>query len=217
MVLGIYGASGLGQEVNIVAKKINMESHRWDEIVFIDDVNELHEINGQKMVRFNDLIKMYSDLEVVIAVGEPAVREKMYQNVKNNNVPLATLIHPGVYVDSTTVIGEGSVICEGVTLTCNVCIDENVFVQPHAIVGHDIKIGMHSIIGPGCVIGGGNIIGQRVYLGLLAGTKEKLKIGNDVICSAGAIVFRDLPDEVIVVGNPARIMKHNEDKKVFKE
>lgn len=217
MVLGIYGASGLGQEVNVIAKKINREMHRWDEIVFIDDINELHDINGQKMVRFNDLLKMYSELEIVIAVGEPSVREKMYQIIKENNVPLATLIHPGVYIDSTTVVEEGSVICEGVTITCNVCIGKNVYVQPHAVIGHDIKIGMHSIIGASCVIGGRNIIGKRVYLGSLAGTKEKLKIGDDVICSAGAMVFRDLPDGVIAVGNPARIMKNNEEKKVFKE
>ena len=35
-------------------------------------------------------------------------------------------------------------------------------------------------------------------------------------CSAGAIVFRDLPDEVIAVGNPARVMKKNEERRVFR-
>ena len=60
------------------------------------------------------------------------------------------------------------------------------------------------------------MIGDRVFMGFLSGTKDHISVGNDVIISAGSIVFKDLPDETIVVGNPARIMKKNEDKRVFK-
>lgn len=35
----------------------------------------------------------------------------------------------------------------------------------------------------------------------------KIMIGNNVIIGAGAVVTKDIPDDCVVVGNPARIIK----------
>ena len=218
MILGIYGAHGLAQEVHIIAKKINNLQNRWSDIVYIDDINDICEIQGRHVYKFEELLKIHSidELEMVVAVGEPSVREIMYQKVREKGVKLVTLIHPGVYIDETTRIGEGVVICEGVTITCNVAIGDNAYIQAHAVIGHDIQIGRHTVVGSNCQIGGADIIGERVFLGFLSGTSDHIRIGDDVIISAGAIVFKDLPDGVIAVGNPARIMKNNDEKRVFK-
>lgn len=216
MILGIYGAHGLAQEVNIIATKINEIEHRWTEIIYIDDINNLKEIDGQRVMRINDIVKLYEELEVTIAVGEPMLRNKLYERVKALNISLPILVHPGVYIDTTTKLGRGVTICEGVTITCNVSIGDNTFVHPHAVIGHDIKVGKHCVIGSNSQIGGASVLGDNVYMGFLSGVKEKISIGNDVICSAGAIVFRNLPDNVIAMGNPARIIRKNDEKKVFK-
>ena len=102
------------------------------------------------------------------------------------------------------------------SITSNFVIRHNVYIQPHAVIGHDIQIGRHTVVGSNCQIGGADVIGERVFMGFLSGTKDHICVGNDVIISAGAIVFKDLPDEVIAVGNPARIMKNNSEKRVFK-
>ena len=218
MLLAIYGAHGLAKEVYIIAKKINNIQHKWNEYCFIDDVNEIVELHGIKVYKFSELIRQKdkNDVEIVIAVGEPSLRSFMYGKVKGEGIRLATLIHPGVYINETTVIGEGAVIAEGVTVTADVEIGANTYVQPHAVIGHDIKIGRHTVIGSNCQIGGGDRIGDRVFLGFLSGTTDHISIGNDAIISAGSIVFRELPEGVIAVGNPARIVKKNENKKVFK-
>lgn len=218
MLLAIYGAHGLAREVYIIAKKINNIQHKWSEYCFIDDVNEIAELNGIKVYKFSELIqqKDKNDVEAVIAVGEPSLRSFMYHKVKEEGIRLATLVHPGVYIDETTTVGEGTVIAEGVTITANIEIGANTYVQPHAVIGHDIKIGQHTVIGSNCQIGGGDKIGDRVFMGFLSGVTDHISIGSDVIISAGAIVFRELPEGVIAVGNPARIMKRNENKKVFK-
>lgn len=218
MILCIYGAHGLAQEVNIIARKINCIQRRWSDIVYIDDVNDIVDVQGIKVYKYEKLLQFYpkEELEIVIAVGEPAVREMMYQKVREKKIKLVSLIHPGVYIDETTFIGDGVVICEGATITSNVVIGDNTYVQAHAVIGHDIQIGKHTIIGSNCQIGGADVIGDRVFMGFLSGTADHIQIGNDVIISAGAIVFKDLPDEAIAVGNPARIMKKNDQKRVFK-
>ena len=145
--LCIYGAHGLAQEVNIIAKKINYETKRWTEILYIDDINDMKDIHGTKVYKLEKLLDTYDkdELEMVIAVGEPAIRELLYRKAKEKKIRLVSLVHPGVYIDETTEIGEGVVVCEGVTITCNVKIGDNTYIQPHAVVGHDIKIGKHTV------------------------------------------------------------------------
>ena len=181
-------------------------------------MNDISDVRGTRVYKFEGLLQTYArdELEIVIAVGEPAIRAKMYQKVKEKEIKLVSLIHPGIYLDESTSIGEGVVICEGTTITSNVTIGDNTYIQAHAVIGHDIRIGKHSVIGSNCQIGGADIIGDRVFMGFLAGTTDHIQIGNDVIISAGAIVFKDLPDEAVAVGNPARIMKKNDQKRVFK-
>ena len=45
---------------------------------------------------------------------------------------------------------------------------------------------------------------------------ERLHIGDDVIVSMGSNVYRDIEDEVIAMGSPARVIRKNEDHRVFK-
>lgn len=215
MVLGIYGAGGLGREVRITAESANAQSRRWENYVYIDDNDEIREVQGEEVLTLREAKAKYAELEVIIAVGEPAIRGVLYEKLLKENVSLGTLIHPSVYIDKSTRIGKGSVICEYASVTSCVDIGENVYVQGHAAIGHDAVIGRHSVIGANSEISGGCVLGERVYMGFLSGLKQGLKIGNDVICSAGAIVFRDIDDEMIVVGNPGRVVKRNENKRVF--
>ncbi|MFW8642680.1 acyltransferase [Rhizobium beringeri] len=54
------------------------------------------------------------------------------------------------------------------------------------------------------------------YLGMGALVKERMQIGHSSIIGMGSVVHIDIPDEVIALGNPARVVRRNEDKKVFK-
>ncbi len=215
MILGIFGAGGLGREVHIIAKKIKAEKHCWEDIVFVDDDELITQVLGIKCYTFDAFINAFDDVEIAIAIGEPAIREAVFNKVKDKGIRIATLVHPGIYIDETTRIGEGSVICEGVTITSCVTIEENVYIHPHAVIGHDIHIGAHSMIGSNSEIGGDNKLGTRVYMGFMSGTKEGLTIGDGAIISAGGIVFRDVEPDMIMVGNPARAMKKNDGQGVF--
>lgn len=213
MILGIYGAGGLGREVYIIADSMNRRKHRWDEIVFIDDDKDNLKNIGKKIYMLSELDP--GDLEVVIAVGNPNVREILYNRVKEKGISLATLIHPDVHVEENHFIGEGAIISAGVYLGDSSMIENNVCLMPQTLIGHDSVIGEHSVLAPNSNISGNVKIGSRTFMGFLSGVKQNLMIGDDVICSAGAIVFQNIPDGVVAVGNPARIVRKNERKKVF--
>lgn len=215
-VLGIYGAGGLGREVCELANIINSNSPRWDNIVFISDFKETEEVNGVKVFSFEEAKETFNNLEVVVAVGEPTARKKLYEKVLENKVTPATLIHPNIHVPSTTTIGKGTVIQFGCGISVNIKIGDNVYMQPYVSLGHD------DVIGDGCVLScfnnfGGNIhVGQYTYLGLSVCIKQGVRIGTETIVSMGAVVYNDIPDGVIALGNPARPMRANTEKRVFK-
>jgi acetyltransferase-like isoleucine patch superfamily enzyme len=57
------------------------------------------------------------------------------------------------------------------------------------------------------------ILGDRVWLGMGATVLKGVKIGDDSIVGAGAVVVTDVPDGVVAVGNPARVVAGVEKEK----
>jgi serine acetyltransferase len=60
------------------------------------------------------------------------------------------------------------------------------------------------------VEGGKPIIGDNVSVGCHVCIIGDIKIGNNVVIGAGSVVIKDVPDNAIIVGNPARIIKYTE-------
>jgi len=212
MKLGIYGAGGLGREVYVLAQQINHAARRWDEIFFIDDVTQEQQVMGAKVFRYDDCP---ADCEVIIGIGEPVLREKLAHKV-NAARPLATLIHPDVFIPDNSQIGAGAIICTGNFISCNVTVGENTLIQPRACVGHDCEIGSHSVISSMVTLAGACVVGDRTFIGMNCCVKEKTRIGADAILGMGSAVFTDVTAATIVLGNPARAMRQNDSGKVFK-
>lgn len=216
-VLGIWGAGGLGREVLELAKIINGRDKRWDGFVFIVDGATVSEVNGAKVIEYEDAKKKFDGLEVIIGIGEPAVREEKFNLLKDDGIATPSLIHPDVHVPDTVKIGEGTVIQYGCFISSDISIGDNVFVQPQCNIGHDDELA------DGCIISGfGNLggyvsIGKYTYIGLSVAIKEHVNIGSYSIVGMGSIVYKDIPDEMIALGNPARPIAGNTDRIVFKD
>ncbi|MEQ9849696.1 NeuD/PglB/VioB family sugar acetyltransferase [Pectobacterium brasiliense] len=214
-MLAIYGTGGLGREFFDTANNINTASNLWSEIVFINDYENGGEILGIKVLSFESIIDDRDAYEIIIAIGEPSSREKLYDKAKSNGLKIATLIDPTARVSPSAIIGEGSVLCEYSSIHCNVNIGKNCLVQPYSLLGHDIIIGSHSVFSAHSAPGGASVFGDRVYVGMHATIKEKLTVGDDAIISMGSAVFRDVAARSVVIGNPARVTKGNDEGKVF--
>ena len=52
-------------------------------------------------------------------------------------------------------------------------------------------------------------IGKRCFIGVNATVLPGVRIGDEVIVGAGAVVTKNVPSNVIVAGNPARIIREN--------
>ncbi|MCW2572974.1 MAG: putative sugar acetyltransferase [Frankiales bacterium] len=99
----------------------------------------------------------------------------------------------GVFINAGTII-----YCEvAVTIGDNVALANEVYVMDtpsHGIEGREPRVGA-------VVIGDGTWVGARAIV--LPG----VTIGSRVVVAAGAVVTSDVPDDVLLAGNPARVVR----------
>jgi len=107
-----------------------------------------------------------------------------------------------------------SQILTGIDLPCEVTIGKRFRIDHFGdiIISGDAVFGDDVLIRNGVTVGlqrrddpGSPIIGDRVEIGAGAKVLGKIRIGNDVLIGANAVVIRDVPDNHIAVGIPARI------------
>lgn len=218
MNLMIYGEGGLGHEVLDLALRLEHGGQcGYQKILFLDDHPSGNDYMGYPVYSPGEAFQMYGpqDTGVVIAIGEPAVRQKLTARVLEAGYGLETLIHPSAHVGLNTKTGPGTVVQRGVFLSCDCVVGSNCFLQPAAAVGHNCSIGDNCVISTNTAISGGVSIGENTYLAVGITVREGITIGKNTIIGMGSVVVRDIPDNVIALGNPARPVKHKDDARVF--
>lgn len=211
-ILAVFGAGGLARELLELARIINNKENRWYDFFFVDKQSSDSSENDTKIVTF-EYIQDRKDIliEAIVAIGQPLIRKRIYKELEEKNINIVSLIHPDIVIPKSTKIGKGVVIQSGCFISCNVIIEDYVYIQPNCNIGHDV------VLKKGCMISGlGNLAGAVVigafsFIGLSCAIKEGVSIGDNSIVGMGSIVFKDIPDEVIALGNPARGIAKNND------
>lgn len=216
MDLFIYGAGGLAYDVIELIDRINYTNKMWSDIYFIDDFDFDRFFIKHKVVSYEFALNHKKSSEIVIAIGEPVFREQLFNKVKEDGFRIISLIDPTAMISDNVTLGEGCIVLPYVSISGTACVGKNVLIMPHAVFGHDTKICDGAIIGAQTFIGGHTTIGEKTYVASGSVIGDRIAIGSNVITSLGSVVFKDVPDNVIVMGNPARIIRKNEEAKVFK-
>jgi sugar O-acyltransferase (sialic acid O-acetyltransferase NeuD family) len=193
----IIGSGGFGREV----KCIILDNNPNEIIDFFVDDEYIDEIS--KPLSSLDINKY----EVIIAVGDPLLREKFYNKLPKNTKYFTT-IHKSVQIlDSNIEIGEGSIICPNSILTTNIKIGKHTHLNLSTTIGHDVIIGDFFTTAPGAKISGNCEIGNRVYFGTNSSVREKIKICDDVTIGLNSGVVKNITESGIYGGTPCKLLK----------
>lgn len=196
--LAIIGASGHGKVVADIASL-----NGFDPIVFFDDRwPQITAIGKYKVVgSISDAIRSGDYDTVVVAIGASDVRAKIHNQLERI---ASAIIHPTAYVNSSVQLGRGTVVMPGAILNSDTRVGEGVIINSGAIIEHDCMLGDFVHACPNSAIAGGVVVGKQSWLGIGCSVIQKVKIGNFVTVGAGAIVIKDISDNLTVIGNPAK-------------
>lgn len=205
--LYIVGAGGFGREVLQWAKDVNGSKHLWNIRGFLSDT--LDTLDGKAcdyriLGRIQDWIPSPGD-HYLMAVGDPAGKQKLADLMIPKGAVFATLIHPSAHVAEFTDIGKGTIICPNAAISPNVKIGEFCTILNSAL-GHDVEIGDFSTISGGCSINGRVSIGRMVFAGAASSVVPGKKIGDGAQIGIGSVVIRNVGANTKVFGNPAKAM-----------
>lgn len=217
----IMGTSGISKETKIIIDEINKLNYEkmYNFLGFVsentDDVGK--EILNSKVVcsdeNFEEYIKAFKEIAVVIPIGTPKIKKKIFDRIKKyKNIVFPNIISPSAKImDYDNVkLGIGNVICSGCILTTEISIGNFNLININTTIGHNSVIKDFCVINPISSISGDVTINDEVLCGAGCSIKQGVNIGKSSIIGLGAFVVKDVGEDVTMVCSPAQNLRRGE-------
>lgn len=160
---------------------------------------------------FEDLYQ--SDIKgkmFLLSQGDMKIREEVTNKIKQFGGLIPTLVHPTSVISKYAKISEeGVVMGANCIVQADSVIKSNAVLRDMALVCHQTTIGNYCFVGPKALVGAHIVVENFAFIGqdaLLVSGKVGT-MGANSLLGAGAVLTKELPANVVAVGNPARVIK----------
>lgn len=132
-------------------------------------------------------------------------RKKIYNKLKEYNIPFANLIHKSAILGFNVSLGEGNIILADVVVGASTIIGNDNFISAKCNVEHHNKLGNHITFGPNVVTSGSVDISDEVKFGTGIFIEPKIQIGENSLISSGSIITRNIPANTVVINEGSNL------------
>lgn len=211
---GVYGAGGCGRGIMPLAREMLKATFAADDLlVFIDDApTGPRLVNGHRVLSYEEFRSSEAERKfAAIAVADGKLRARIADAFMRDRVAAWEIRAPSVIQMDDVSIGDGALLSPNVIFTSNIRVGHFFHANLASYIEHDCIVGDYVTFAPGVKCNGNVVIEDFAYIGAGAiikqGTRNKpLTIGRGAIVGMGAVVTKDVPPGVTVVGDPARTL-----------
>lgn len=186
------------------------------------------DFGGAKVFGAGDRIVFgdWKELKPILEANADRIEELVIENDRRNSaVPMLDMkdiparIEPGAVIRENVEIGRNAIIMMGAIINIGAVIGEGTMIDMGAVLGGRATVGKNCHIGAGAVLAGviepasakPVVIEDGVLVGANAVVIEGVHVGRNAIVAAGAVVIEDVPEDMVVAGCPARIVKRKDE------
>jgi sugar O-acyltransferase (sialic acid O-acetyltransferase NeuD family) len=201
MRVAIFGSGGMGRELADI-----LRADGESDIVFVVD-RPNGPIDGVEVISPD---RLGGDERLVIALGSSEERRAVAERF--GAMTFSTVVSSRARVSPHATLGEGSVVCDFALVNNGARVGRHFQANCFAQVSHDCVIGDFVTFAPHVSCNGWVEIGDGVFVGAGAVIRngragQRLKIGAGAVIGMGAVVTGDVPPAMVVVGNPAGVIR----------
>ncbi|MDN7241417.1 2,3,4,5-tetrahydropyridine-2,6-dicarboxylate N-acetyltransferase [Planococcus sp. N028] len=169
----------------------------------------------------------WSEIQPVLEENAETIEDFVVENDRRNSaIPLLDMkninsrIEPGAFIRENVEIGNNCIIMMGAVINIGAVIGDGTMIDMGVVLGGRATVGKNCHIGAGAVLAGviepasatPVIVEDDVMIGANAVVLEGVRIGKGAVVAAGAIVIEDVPENSVVGGTPARVLKLMDEK-----
>lgn len=211
--LVILGGRGIG----MIAASVAQDLGNYEILGFLNDVvpkgdtvgvYKKHKVIGTTKDVENFL--KYDDVSFFIGYIGMKSEKEIFNKITSLNIPrhrYETIIHPTAIIPKGYCnIGYGVLMAPLSQLSPDTTVGDNCILLPNSFLGHNSTMKRFSHITANSVVGGNVTLGLGSHIGTNATIRENVNIGDFAIVGSGSVILKDVPENSIFVGNPAKLL-----------
>jgi len=145
----------------------------------------------------------------LVAIGGERGEDRLDRQafMRTAGCTILTVVHPRAVVSERAQLGIGTQVLAGAVVGPDSQIGDGVIVNTRASVDHECRLGDGVHLAPGVTLCGLVEVGRLTFIGAGAVVLPRVRIGSGSVIGAGSLVTRDISDNIVAYGHPARIIR----------